>query len=292
VKVLSIINPVSGSKKAVDIYHQLKMEEKGLTSAPYITTHPGHAQEILQNVDLKEYAAVIIFGGDGTIHEVVNGIMSRTDGIRRPLGIIPLGTGNALMHDLNILTIEKSIHTILKKNITRMDLFRCQSPDQTLYSFNIVGWGIAVTINHVAEKLRFIGNQRYNLASLFEIMRNPKWNCKVTIDNQVLEGRMTFFMACNTMYTGNGMKIAPKANLSSGKIDVIVFMSHPWYKLIPLFLQVFSGKHVANPKITYLQAEHVILKPTEKMPLNIDGQQIGHAPVVIDILPQEIEIFT
>jgi sphingosine kinase len=290
-KVLSIVNPVSGSKKAVDIYDQLKLEEKGLLSTPFITTHPGHAREILQHENLEKYAAVIIFGGDGTIHEVVNGMISREDGIKKPLGVIPLGTGNALMHDLEILTVKKALFTILNQKKISMDLMKCDMPDQILYSFNIVGWGMPQSINQIAEKLRFLGKQRYNLASLYEIIRNPQWDCIIKIDNEKIKGRFSFVLACNNQFTGNGMKIAPRASFSDGKIDILLFKSLPRHKLVQLFLKVFSGKHIDHPDIIYRQAGKIEIQPSIKMPLNIDGQQTGNAPITINILPQEVELF-
>jgi YegS/Rv2252/BmrU family lipid kinase len=291
VKILAIINPVSGSKKALVTYHNLALEKKGLLPTPLITKYPGHACEIIKSVSIENYEAIVVFGGDGTIHEVVNGMMQRKDGIKKPIGVIPLGTGNALMHDLDLLTVNKAIDHLLQKNKFSIDLLECRHSGEIIYSFNMVSWGIPVTINNIAEKWRFIGKQRYNLATLLELIKNPSWQCKIALDDVIIEGPITFFMTCNNQYTGNGMKIAPLAHMDDGQMDVIILKTQSRVHLLKLFLNVFSGKHIQHPDIIYRKVSKIRIENKEPMGLNIDGQQAGNTPVDIRILPKEIEIF-
>ena len=267
------------------------MEKYGFLSTPYITEYPGHANEIISSISLTAHDAIVVFGGDGTIHEVVNGLMRRSDGSKLPVGIVPLGTGNALMHDLDILTVKKAIETISEAKTLKIDLLECTTPTKVIYAFNMLGWGIAETINKVAERSRWLGKQRYNVASLIELLKNPSWKCKITLDEIIIEDKITFFMANNTQYTGNGMRIAPQAILDDGLMDVIILSHQPRSKLLHLFLKVFSGHHVDHPEIFYQKVRNIRLEPVEVMPLIIDGQQTGIAPIEITMLSNGLEIF-
>lgn len=290
-KILSIINPVSGRRKAISVYEQISMEKYGFIATSYITEYPGHATQILSSISLDAHDAIVVFGGDGTIHEVVNGLMSRSDGSILPIGIVPLGTGNALMHDLDILTVEKALETISEAKTLKIDLLKCTTPTNVIYAFNMLGWGIAETINKVAERSRWLGKQRYNVASLIELLKNPSWKCKIILDESIIDDKITFFMANNTQYTGNGMRIAPQAILNDGMMDVIVLTHQPRYKLLRLFLKVFSGHHVDHPEILYQKVRKIRIEPAEVMPLIIDGQQTGFTPIEISILSAGLEIF-
>lgn len=290
-KILSIINPVSGSKKALVTYQNLSLENKGLLSTPHITQYPGHASDIIKTTSLSNYEAIVVFGGDGTIHEVINGMMTRSDNVKIPIGVVPLGTGNALLHDLDILTVDKAIERILKKNIITIDLMECHTSGGLIYSFNILGWGIPVTINEIAEKWRFLGIQRYNLATLSQIIHNPSWNCTITLDDLVIKDKITFFMACNTQFTGNGMKIAPHALLDDGFMNAILLKKESRLKLVQLFLKVFSGKHINHPDIIYKKVQRIRIDTPDPMPLIIDGQQLGLSPVEVKVMPKQIAIF-
>ena len=286
---LVIINPVSGKRKNELLVSGIK---KAFPDCKImITRHKGHPFEIAQSEDLTKVSAIIAVGGDGTMHEVINGMMARKDGIKLPIGLIPGGTGNSFMHDLDCLDPLKAINIIEKGKLKKIDLMKVNMPDKTCYAYNIVGWGISVTINNLAEKWRRVGGQRYNLAALYEIIQNRKWPVKITLDNEVVEGSFSFFLACNTMYSGNGMKVAPKAILDDGLIDVLILKQAPRHKLIGLFSKIFSGNHIHSPLMEYRHVRSFSIYPKKNSVLNIDGLVAGSTPIHASVLPKVIEVF-
>lgn len=286
---LIIINPVSGRGKNSRIVDQLKVDFPD--SDIRITKFKGHPYSIMKEEDLKPFSAVIAMGGDGTMHEVINGMMDREDGMKIPIGLIPGGTGNSFMHDLNCLDPQSAIRIIKEGNLKAIDLAEIKMKDGIRHAYNIVGWGISVTINNLAEKWRKVGGQRYNLAALYEIFRNPKWPVKIILDDEIKEGSYSFFLACNNMYSGNGMKVAPKAILDDGLIDVILLKQASRLKLIGLFTKIFAGSHIDNPLIEYHQVRSFSIIPEEDTVLNIDGQVEGHTPIKVGVLPKAIQVF-
>ena len=288
-KYLIIVNPVSGSGRNKNVISHLEM---AFPSSPILVTERvGHPYDITLNHSLHSINGIIAMGGDGTMHEVINGMMDRKDSIKLPIGLIPGGTGNSFMHDLDCLDPIKAIELIQAGGIKEIDLMQVKMPEGTSYAYNIVGWGISVTINNLAEKWRKLGGQRYNLAALYEIIRNPSWPVKIKLDDTIIEGDYSFFLACNTVYSGNGMKVAPKAILDDGLIDILLLKQAPRYQLIKLFTKIFSGEHIKSPVIEYHQVKSFSIIPQNDSVLNIDGQVSGHTPIEVTILNKAIKVF-
>ena len=99
----------------------------------------------------------IVVGGDGTMHELINGMMTRTDGRKLPIGLITGGTGNSFMHDMDCLDPVNAAKRIVTDRRRSIDIFRCEADGTIYYGFNIVGWGIPTDANNLAEKLRWMG---------------------------------------------------------------------------------------------------------------------------------------
>ena len=98
-----IINPNSGKKKAFQIFKSIKpvLDNKSITFDLFKTNYKEHAIKITQNLDFTKYNGIFMIGGDGTFHEIVAGIMTRKDQKKIPIGIIPGGSGNSFLYDLN-----------------------------------------------------------------------------------------------------------------------------------------------------------------------------------------------
>ena len=88
-----------------------------------------------------------------------------------PIGLITGGTGNAFMHDLNCLDPIEAVQRILTNQVRKIDIFKAETKERTFYGFNIIGWGMPTDINLLAEKMRWLGGQRYNIASILEVLK-------------------------------------------------------------------------------------------------------------------------
>jgi diacylglycerol kinase family enzyme len=171
-----------------------------------------------------------------------------------------------------------------------MDIAKVDAAGETIYGFNIVGWGLPTDINLLAEKLRWLGGQRYNVASILEVIKNTRRLARISIDGQNIAGDYGFILACNTIHTGNAMKMAPLAQIDDGLIDLLIVRKAGRMKLLSLFTKIFKGGHVGDPVVGYHQAKEFSLVPLENHALNIDGEIIGNTPIYVKMLPSEIEV--
>lgn len=290
-KLLLLVNPYSGSGKSLAACEYLKRNVKDYEFNTLISQYKGHFVDFLQKEDLTQYEKIVIFGGDGTMHEVANGIAEKVN--TPPLLLFPCGGGKALNHDINNLTWESSLQKFKENNTQQIDIFKVQFPnapaEKMVYGFNIIGWGLVSNINLTAEKLRWLGSLRYSIAAVIHIFKNTSFEGKVRLDDEVFTGKFSFVLACNTQHTGKAMKIAPLAALDDGLLDILVIKHVPFYHLLRLFPLIFSGKHIHSPLVIYKKAKKLSID-AEPMTLVIDGEVKGETPFVAEVLWSGVEM--
>lgn len=286
------INPFGGSKNGMDILNEVLpiFKEAGAEVEIKETRYAGHARNMANTLDFKGYEGFCVVGGDGTMHEVINGMLSRKDGKKIPIGLITAGTGNSFMRDMDCLDPMEAARRIVSGKKRKLDVAKVDAAGEIIYGFNIVGWGLPTEINITAEKLRWWGGQRYNMASIIEVLKNTPRLAKIKIDGQTIAGDYGFILGCNTIHTGNAMKAAPLAQIDDGLIDLLIVRKAGRLKLLTLFTKIFSGAHVGDPVVQYHQAKEFSVIPLEDHILNIDGEMVGNTPIHVKMLPQVVEV--
>jgi len=286
------VNPYGGGKKGPKILKDVLplFEQKNIELNIIETEYAGHNKDLANQLNMDGYDGFCCIGGDGTLNEVINGLLTRKDRLKFPIGLITGGTGNSFMHDLDCLDPIEAANKIISDKRRFIDVFSCNTDGKTFYGFNILGWGIPTDANILADKLRWMGPQRYNFASIIEVLRHKKRFARVIIDNNSIGADFAFIIGCNTIHTGKGMRMAPLARLNDGLIDLIIVRKVSRFKLLKLFPKVFSGKHIGDPGVDYRQVKQFKIMSEDKSQLNLDGEVLGSTPVEVKILPKEVEI--
>ena len=291
-RALLVANPKSGVKSNKNIL-DLTIREFEKSSIEFTLKHTkyaGHAINLVKNCNFNEYSSVCAIGGDGTLNEVLNGMLTRDDQRKVPIGLVPGGTGNSFMKTLDLLEPLEAIMKIINNKPRSVDIMRANGYDGVYYSLNLVGWGMATDISIVAEKLRLLGEQRYNIASVIEIIRNKKRPATLIIDDVETTNDFCFIIACNTKYVGKGMKMAPEAVIDDGLMDLIVVKQNSRSTLLSVFPKLFNGEHISHPACEYLKCRTFSIRSEQNDPLNIDGEIIGCAPVDVELVENGIEL--
>ena len=286
------VNPYGGGKKGPKILKDVLplFEQKNIELNIIETEYAGHNRDLANQLNMDGYDGFCCIGGDGTLNEVINGLLTRKDRLKFPIGLITGGTGNSFMHDLDCLDPIEAANKIISDKRRFIDVFSCNTDGESFYGFNILGWGIPTDANILADKLRWMGPQRYNFASIIEVLRHKKRFARVIIDNNSIGADFAFIIGCNTIHTGKGMRMAPLARLNDGLIDLIIVRKVSRFKLLKLFPKVFSGKHIGDPGVDYRQVKQFKIMSEDKSQLNLDGEVLGSTPVEVKILPKEVEI--
>tara|TARA_Y100001970_G_scaffold110511_1_gene138034 strand:+ start:269 stop:1156 length:888 start_codon:yes stop_codon:yes gene_type:complete len=292
IRILLVANPKSGVNNNNNILKLTinEFEKRNIEFTLINTEYSGHAINLVKNFNFNEYSSVCAVGGDGTLNEVLNGMLGRDDQKKVPIGLVPGGTGNSFMKTLDLLEPLEAIMKIINNKPRSIDIMRASGYDGVYYSLNLVGWGMATDISIVAEKLRFIGGQRYNIASVIEIIINKKRPAKLIIDGVESANDYCFIIACNTKYIGKGMKMAPEAVIDDGLMDLIVVKKNSRSTLLSVFPKLFNGEHISHPACEYIKCRKFSIEPEQNDPLNIDGEIIGYAPVDVELIENGIEL--
>tara|TARA_Y100000748_G_scaffold85672_1_gene70927 strand:+ start:1071 stop:1958 length:888 start_codon:yes stop_codon:yes gene_type:complete len=287
-----IVNPEGGKKKGLYILEKiLPIFEKNKTNLNILETqYVGHAEEYANTVNFDGYDGLCAIGGDGTMFELVNGMLSRVDSSRIPIGLITGGTGNAFMHDLDCLDPIQAVKRILKGNLRPIDIAEVITKERKYYSFNIIAWGLANDAATMAEKLRMLGNVRYDIASIIEVLRGRKRIAKLSFEDVSIEDDFVFILGCNTIHTGKGMKMAPHALLDDGKIDLVIVRKASKLKLLNLFPKLFTGNHIKSSLVDYVQVDKFSIQTEDETSLMIDGEIVGTTPCDISMSTKQINV--
>ena len=287
-----IVNPAGGTKKGLDILDKVKplFQEANAELTILNTDYAGHAKDLANELDYSGYDGLCAIGGDGTMFEMINGMLKRDDQDTIPLGLITGGTGNAFMHDIDCLDPLEAASRILKGTVRQIDIAKVNAKNKLYYSFNIIGWGLVTDAGYLAEKLRWLGGMRYDVAAILEVLIGKRRIAQLLMDNEVIEDDFVFIIACNTIHTGKAMRNAPRARLDDGKIDLVIVRKSSKIKLLKLFPKLFSGEHIKSPLVEYRQVEKFSVIPKEDSSLNIDGELIGNTPIDVTMQPKMIEV--
>ena len=293
-RFLLVVNPRGGKRRGLTILEQIQpaFAAAGAELDVRVTERSGHALEIARTTDLDGYAGLCLIGGDGTVHEVVNGLLQRERPAAIPLGLIPAGTGNTVHQHLHGRTSpQEAAQQILAGKTAPLDAVQVLLAGQVVHCINIVGWGVVADVNATAEGLRRLGPPRYATAALWHILRARHRRARLILDGQVHDDDFLFLIACNTKFTGSNMKLAPRAEVDDGRLDVIVVRRASRLQMLKIFTSVYNGSHLALPYVEYHQVRSFALESAGHESLNLDGEMKGTTPLAAEVLPAALRVF-
>tara|TARA_B100000945_G_C20411508_1_gene612829 strand:- start:854 stop:1741 length:888 start_codon:yes stop_codon:yes gene_type:complete len=293
-KLYVIVNPHGGKKKGLTILDRVKskFDSVGCELNIIETKYAGHATDLARELDFTGYDGLVVVGGDGSVHETANGLMDRNSKSTIPLGIIPAGSGNSFARDIDLLDPLDAADAIIAANNNPFDVIEIEYENIKKYALNIIGWGLVTDIGIQAEKNRWLGPSRYTILSVVEVFKNFPRKASLLIDGTEIIDDFTFIIACNTIHTGKGMKMAPKAKIDDGLIDVVaVRYGASKIHLLNTLPKVFNGSHIGDRYIDYYQCKEFSLSTAKNEPLNIDGEMTGSAPIKGKVIKGALNIF-
>lgn len=237
----------------------------------------------------ENYDMIISCGGDGTVHEVINGIMKSEE--KAKLAILPAGTINDFAQQLCIpATSEEFAQLLLSQKFEPVDV-GCIGDT---YFINVVGGGAFTSIPHTvnAEAKTLFGKYAYYFHAALEIPEQleKSYNITYTLDGVEYKIDTFLFLVNNTAGAGGFKYLTPNAKYNDGYLDIIVFERASTQDLIQIFTGVFNGNHINHPKVHYLQAKNMKIECEQELVLDIDGELGGKTPIELSSVYKAIEI--
>jgi YegS/Rv2252/BmrU family lipid kinase len=292
-KVCCIVNPVSGLKKSLKVYYEAKnhFEESKFNTSLFVSKYPNHIKEYISKIDKNMFDRIVIFGGDGTINEVVNGLYDSNNLQSFKIGVIPTGSGNSVAHDTDLLDVKVAIQKSVGSNVMKMDVNQVDFDSFTRLSVSVLGWGMFSFGNIRAEKLRILGPIRYDVASIITLLEKKIHKAEIVIEGVPKLLECAFIVGCNSKHTGKGMIVAPKGGFSDKKIDLItVGKDVSRFQVFDIFQKVYKGTHIDLPYVENIQVDSFKIDPGQKSFYNIDGDIVESQKASVRVVPEAINL--
>lgn len=295
-----IINPAAGANsthhKWPSIHSLLKTS--GISFDYQFTEGRGHGIEIARSAAGDGYRYVVAVGGDGTIHEVANGILQTRNAAETSLGVICTGTGSDLSRSVGIphdYTQACSNLTSPRRITIDIGLVKYRKKGQALerYFVNSAGIGFDATVVAATNQLpKFFGGTLPYVTGLVRTFlgyRNKTVTFKIG-DRPSEKARVLSLVAANGKYFGGGMQVAPEAKLDDSLLDLIIVGDFGKLELLRIFPRIYKGTHLSYSKVRLEKDVRLDIESSQKIHLQADGELLGEGPVSFSILPRALNL--
>lgn len=284
-----IVNPTAGRGAAARRWPAVaaELERLGVEGETHFTSGPGDATEVARRAAAEGFAAVVAAGGDGTLTEVVNGLV----GSGLPLGVLPLGSGNDFARTVGIDLNPVAAARLLASPVPRpIDLGRVGDR----YFVNVASAGMDAEIaNLMNQDLHFLrGTPAYVAATLITLLRMRPVEVTLGLDGEVMRLRAVLVAVGNGRFYGGGMMVTPQALLDDGCFEVCVLGALGRLEFLAAFPSVFRGEHLTHPKISTFRARRVALRTEEgaRLLVQADGEVVGALPQEFVVEPAALTL--
>ena len=262
-----------------------------------VTERPGHARDIA--FQARGYDTLVAVGGDGTVGDVVSGILDR-EGKRPGLAIVPAGTGNDIARNAGIRSIADAVSALRGGHVRAFDMIRIDYQDRGRrahrHAFLLAGVGFSSIPMIRPWMKRLLGPKgAYFLATFLQIIVYRPPNMTVRADGRERSsGRTWMVMVGNVEYSSGGsMRIAPGALTDDGELNITVMPVKSKLRMVTRLLpKVATGEHIQEPGVRYFPAKVVEVESDPPSILDLDGDIFGTTPATFTVCPGAFQVLT
>jgi diacylglycerol kinase (ATP) len=271
-----ILNPAAGSGRAGDIRNRLIscLREKKIPFQLEFTKGPGHAKRISFRMS-ETIETIVAAGGDGTVNEVVSGIVGK----KATIAILPIGSGNDYSKSIGMpKKIDHAIDVIINGTKELLDLgkviyWNSLGEKKERYFVNTIGMGLDAEIAKETKNIKFLrGLPLYLLAAIKALQKHSPNEYKIT-EGRAIKVKNAFFVCVgNGSFEGGGFKLLPNANLSDSMLDICIIGEMPIYKAIGIIPKLIKGSHEDLQEVSMWKSRKFSIEGKTRFILHGDGE--------------------
>ncbi|NQT84393.1 diacylglycerol kinase family lipid kinase [bacterium] len=304
-KATVIVNPrASGARKPRDLTRVLKELRTCVRSVELIRTwQKEEAVRLAHEAVVKGNDLIVAIGGDGTINQVVNGLLGgkKSSGHDCVLGIIPAGATCSLAKELGIPRGIPSVRVLAEGTVKTIDLIRLRwatseghRKERLAVTVANFGFGGAVVETVGAEMKTLGGFLAFAAGATLQLFRYRGRRMAVEVDGKrIARSRVFCAIVANSQWEGGGMHVAPEASTDDGILDIVVVEDLPLLSRLTHFPKVYTGKHVGLPMVKCARGRRVLISatsPATRLPFEYDGEWAECRECSIEVLPKALSI--
>lgn len=250
------------------------------------------AKKNATNVDM-----IVGIGGDGTINEILNGLLNSEQSELPILAIIPFGTGNDLYQSsfFQAFHFDLFIDALTNPTYVVSDIGKMVTENETRFFMNVadIGFGGSVVLSLSEFRQKYGPRFSYGLAILKTFMGFKRPQVSITASDFTYQGELLLAAACNGSIFGNGLHIHPGASISDGKLNMTILAKVSLFDYVMNVYKVKHGKRIKHPEAHYFESNTLTLtSPSEEIHAETDGEYIRGKFFEISIIPQRLKILS
>ncbi len=285
-----IVNPVSGNGKSLKIFSAMEnyLKKREILYRVHYTEYKEHAIELAKEFkNNKGICVVVAVGGDGTIHEVINGLHPSII----PVGYIPAGSGNDYAKEIGIpMDPISALEKILELNIRKIDIGKMNNR----YFINVSSMGFDGLVAYYANQAilkSYIGKLVYVYGVIKALIVFRPFTIEMQVDDEKKSYEKVWLIAAaNHRYYGGGMAICPQAKNNDGYLDICIIKDISHMKFIMLFPTIFFGKHIYYPMVKVLKGKKMKISASKKNFSQADGEIFHGHHLQVEIIKKGLLI--
>ncbi|MBX7203031.1 MAG: diacylglycerol kinase family lipid kinase [Bacteroidia bacterium] len=297
-----VLNPAAGGGRGKKLLPEIEsaLNEAQIKYSLHLTTEPGEAIWAVQEAIAAGLRNIIAAGGDGTFHEVANGILTQSivDPSALTLALIPAGTGNDWPRTWQIPSDIKGAVRVLSEGHTCLQSagliqYHLNGLPCTRWFVNVAGCGFDAAVAAAANKAKENGRSGY-LTYVFQLVqtlfRYKEVASHLQINQQSILVDLFAVLAGIGKYAGNGMMLVPEANPASNQFSITLVKKIPRLKVVRNLPKLFNGRFTTMREVSILQGSKLAINAGRNLLLQADGESLGEAPVTFEIFPARIKL--
>lgn len=290
-KIKIIFNPSSGRQsveKKIDRLSNMLLDD-GYTLNKFTTQKKDDAMNETIKTCKEDWDLIIVSGGDGTVNEVAKGIALSER--KLPVAILSSGTVNDFANYMKIPKDINDFYDMIKvgKSVD-VDLGKLNDD----YFVNVAAGGLLSSVGYqvLPETKLVLGRMAYYLEGLKEITLQSFDPINLKIESEEYNGidEVLLFLISNSSSIGGFKKMAPKADVLDGFLDVIIVKKSDVANLANIFFNIFSGEHINHPNVIYFKTKKITLSAKEEINIDMDGEYGGKLPAMFEVIPEAFRI--
>jgi diacylglycerol kinase (ATP) len=322
-RFFAIVNPAAGGGRSAKLAGPAleRLRKSGLEVDEVTTGAPGDAVLLAREAYTEGYRRFLAVGGDGTGHEILNGIFGGAAITQRAgaqhagaerrvaaqsataesataervaMGFLPLGTGNSFLRDYTREGAKASLQALLERRTRTIDLMRLTHSTGEIYSFNLVSVGFTANVGALTNRhFKPFGHLGYLLGVFVRLAQLRPLTFAVRCDeDREWDSRPCLFLTFNnSAYTGGTMWIAPSADASDGLIEYVHWGPIGRFAALRMLPTIYDGKHMQHPQASRRAVRHVEFNMPNPVDVMVDGEVLALQCRALDIVPAAVDVY-
>ncbi|MDP3353784.1 MAG: diacylglycerol kinase family lipid kinase [Flavobacteriaceae bacterium] len=292
-----IVNPTSGMGRAKNNWKKINalLDKYELDYEYKFSEYSKHETELVKEAIRKGYRKIISIGGDGTLFNILNGVMTQEfiNPLDIEIGVIPIGTGNDWTRSHKIpRNFEKAIQIIKAGKTVKQDVgyIELLNENKSAYFNILAGSGFVGHVVHKTNKIKKVGPLAFALGTLLSLAGHKLNTLKIHINDEIIDTKSLLTIVGNLKYTGGGMQLTKNPNSQDGLLDVTIAKHINKPTIIGNIINLFNGKIVNHRLVSNYKTDKLKIEIEDNGDSFViaDGEMLGKGGFQVELIPQAI----